>query len=294
MLTPPLAEAAVALGRSLGRRAPLGVPAVVVTATLAQACRAAAPGLARAHAPARMPTRWWWVAYAASWVVAAGATLALVERPGFPLPLVVGPAWCVAVLAWAAAVLVVVQRWVRDRHGELLAGLASEVAEVALVAAGAEAARPGRRAPADPLPPLWPRPGPQPYGVSHRGAEELVADWMRHLGAVDAEVTRFSGDGGVDVVSAHCIAQVKNLSERASVPVAQIRELAGVAAHDGRRPLFFTSGTYSDGGVAFADRAGMSLFEYRAEGGALRAVNALARTDLADGLRPPARAATRR
>ena len=76
--------------------------------------------------------------------------------------------------------------------------------------------------------------------------------------------------------------KVKNLGEHTTVPVAQIRELAGVAAHDGRLPLFFTSGTYSAGGVAFADRAGMGLFEYRAEGGVLRAANERARAFVAD------------
>ncbi|WP_353826337.1 restriction endonuclease [Agromyces sp. SYSU T0242] len=286
MLTPQVAEAAAALGRAVGARAPLDAPAPVVEETLAEACAGGARGLARAHAPDPMPTRWWWGAYAASWLVAVAAVLLLVQQAGDPIVPAIGSGWAVALLAWGAGLLVVVRRWVRDRHDEAVGRLTAEVAAAASAAASEEARRPGRAAPADPLPLRWPRPGAQPYGVSHRGAEVLVADWMRHLGAVDAEATRFTGDGGVDVMSAHCIAQVKNLSERTSVPVAQIRELAGVAAHDGRRALFFTSGTYSDGGIAFADVAGMSLFEYRAEGGALRAVNVHARTDLAVGLAP--------
>jgi hypothetical protein len=289
VLSPPLAEAATALGRSLGARAPRDAPSVVVEETLSLACRRAAPGVVAAQAPATTPTRWWWVAYGAAWAVAAGATVVLAEGPGFPVPLIAGPVGCVLALLWAAAVLIVVRRWVRERHDETIAVLVGEVAAAALASARVEAARPECPEPADPLRPVWPRPGAQPYGVSHRGAEELIAVWMRHLGATDAEVTRFSGDGGVDVVSAHCIAQVKNLGERTTVPIAQLRELAGVAAHDGRRALFFTSGVYSDGGVAFADLAGMSLFEYHAAGGGLRAVNAPARADLAEGLRPPVR-----
>ncbi len=109
---------------------------------------------------------------------------------------------------------------------------------------------------------------------------------MRHLGAVDAAVTQFSGDGGVDVVSYRCIAQVKNLAASSTVPVAQIRELAGVAAHDGRLPIFFTSGSYSSGGVEFADRAKMVLFVYDARRGTLAPANGLAIVALQHGLHP--------
>ncbi|WP_084486098.1 restriction endonuclease [Humibacter albus] len=64
-------------------------------------------------------------------------------------------------------------------------------------------------------------------------------------------ITRFSGDGGVDVESTHYIAQVKNYS--GTVGVTEMRELGGVASVDGRKPLFFTSGTYSAGAVEFAN-----------------------------------------
>lgn len=286
MLTGPLEDAALRLGVRLGARVPLDLPPPAVRETVAAAARAAAPRIVAESGPARPATWWWWLGYAVAWAVGLAATRALVVEPGFAVPLAAGPLAYAVVLAWAAAVLVVVQRWVRASHAERVAVLARAVAEEATAAGVVEARREGRPQPAFPLPEAWPRPGPQPYGVSHRGAEQLVADWMRHLGATDAEVTRFTADGGVDVVSAHCIAQVKNLGERSTVPVAQIRELAGVAAQDGRLPLFFTSGTYSAGGLAFADRAGMGLFEYRAEGGVLRAANGHARACVAGGLRP--------
>lgn len=284
MLTEPLDHAAAELGRRLGARVPLGLPAAASREMVARAARAAAPRIVTETGPRRPATWWWWIGYACAWSVACGATLSIAERPGFPVPLAAGPVAFALVLVWAAGVVGVVQRWVRQSHDEHVAALERAVAERATGRGALEAARPGRAEPAFPLPPAWPRPAPQPYGVSHRGAEQLVADWMRHLGAADAEVTRFSADGGVDVVSTHWIAQVKNLGERTTVPVAQIRELAGVAAHDGRVPLFFTSGTYSAGGVAFADRAGMGLFEYHAEGGALRAANAHAHAVVVDGL----------
>ncbi|MBM7502567.1 restriction endonuclease [Agromyces aurantiacus] len=287
MLTEPLDRAAADLGLRLGGRVPLGLPEAAARETLSRAARLAAPRIVGESGLRRPVTWWWWLVYAAAWAAAGVAALALSTRPEFPMPLAAGPAAHAVLLAWAAGVLAAVQRWVRAVHDERAARLACAVTDRAIEAGLVEALRAGRSAPGFPLEPAWPRPAPQPYGVSHRGAEQLVADWMRHLGAADAEVTRFTGDGGVDVVSAHWIAQVKNLGERTTVPVAHIRELAGVAAHDGRRPLFFTSGTYSTGGVAFADRAGMGLFEYHAEGGALRAANGLARAAVVEGLRPP-------
>src|SRR5690606_30375991 len=119
----------------------------------------------------------------------------------------------------------------------------------------------------EPFQPQGPMPMPQPFGVSHEGAEQLVAEWMRYLREESAEATRFSSDGGVDVASSHYIAQVKNYA--GTVGVASIRELAGVAAVDGRNPLFFTSGAYASGAVAFANRLGMPLFVYDAIAGSL-------------------------
>lgn len=129
-----------------------------------------------------------------------------------------------------------------------------------------------RGAIADPQHPVAdPAPPPQPFGVSDRGAEELVAQWMRHLGATAAMTTQFSGDGGIDVVSEHFIAQVKNY--RASISIASMRELAGVAAIDGRKPLFFTSGIYPPSVATFADIAGIALFRYDVEAGTITGGN---------------------
>lgn len=127
-----------------------------------------------------------------------------------------------------------------------------------------------------------PRPEPQPYGVSHEGAEALVSAWMRHLGDEGAEITRYSGDGGIDVASNRHIAQVKNYA--GAVPVAEIREFFGVAAADGRAPLFFTSGTYAEGAAAFAAKVDMALFIYGAATGELRGANEAGRALLASGL----------
>jgi hypothetical protein len=134
-----------------------------------------------------------------------------------------------------------------------------------------EAERQAERARALGLSERGPRPEPLPYGVSDTGAEVLIRDWMRHLGAVDSEVTRASRDGGVDVISSGYIAQVKNY--RGSVGVPEIRELFGIAQHDGRTPLFFTSGAFTAEAVRFADTARVALIVYDAASATLVGAN---------------------
>ncbi|SDH42953.1 restriction endonuclease [Microbacterium sp. 77mftsu3.1] len=132
--------------------------------------------------------------------------------------------------------------------------------------------------------PLGPAPAPQPFGVSHEGAEHLVQQWMLYLGAFEAEVTRFSADGGVDVAALNYIAQVKNYGPGHAVDVAAVRELAGVAGADGRKPLFFTSSGYTSGAAAFAASVGMALFVYDAAGGTLSPVGSRAERAVSAGL----------
>lgn len=89
----------------------------------------------------------------------------------------------------------------------------------------------------------------------------------------------------MDVVSLGFIAQVKNLAPSSSVSLSHIRDLAGVAAVDGRRSLMFTSGLYSMGGSEFAEKAGIALFRYDAVRGTLTGSNAAARTLRTGGMR---------
>ena len=128
------------------------------------------------------------------------------------------------------------------------------------------------------------RPDQLPTGVTPRGAEHLVAQWMRHLGELRAEVTQFQSDGGIDVAGDRYIAQVKNFSGR--VGVSPIREIAGVSVTDSLRrgALFFTSIGYSTGAVEYADKAKVALFVYSAERAELFAVNNRARALMAQGL----------
>lgn len=109
--------------------------------------------------------------------------------------------------------------------------------------------------------------------VSPREAELFVAEWMRILGARDAAVTQYVADGGVDIVSRGFVAQVKHY--RGSVGVAAVRELRGAAAVMDKRPLFFTSGSYTRAATAFADEAEIPLICYSTEPSAIAGANAL-------------------
>ena len=159
---------------------------------------------------------------------------------------------------------------------------ADEAARKAIATAQARREKRSQNARAKRRQELAPRPEPLAGGVSHRGAEHLCTQWMRHLGQHDAAVTNFANDGGIDVESSSYIAQVKNY--RGTVGVRELRELLGVATVDGRKPLFFTSGSYSSGAVSFADSAAIALFVYKATSGEIHGVNSRAVSYLSHGL----------
>lgn len=129
--------------------------------------------------------------------------------------------------------------------------------------------------PMGPLPPA-----PRPRGVNHEEAEHLAAQWLAYLGEDNVLVTRAKNDGGIDVVSSRCVAQVKNY--QGSVGVPEIRELVGAASVDGRFPVFFTSGVYTKAAVEFANQANVHLFIYDAVSGTLDGANAPAQKFLRD------------
>lgn len=137
----------------------------------------------------------------------------------------------------------------------------------------------GRRGPSGQL---CAAPFAHPEGIDSRTAEFLVTEWIRYLGDPEAVTTQATRDGGIDVVSPRYIAQVKHWV--GTVPVGAVRELAGVASSDGRRPLFFTSGGFTKDAVAFADGSGIPLFLFNPYLGTLRGSNGLGASVLERGL----------
>lgn len=150
--------------------------------------------------------------------------------------------------------------WLRD---ELLAIAVEAVREVA-ERAEREAEEAEARAVAAASLAAWqrlhPAPPACPYGVSAEGAEAWCRDWLVHMGMLEAEATPLSGDGGVDIVSPRHVVQVKHYV--GSVAIAELRELVGVAAVEGKKAVFMTAGTFPSQAELFADRAGMLLFRY--------------------------------
>lgn len=97
--------------------------------------------------------------------------------------------------------------------------------------------------------------------LTPREAENFCAAWLIRLGHRDAQVTRFSRDGGIDVQSQHVVAQVKH--QQSKVGVKPIRELYGVAAVASKRAVFFTLTGYSSDALDFANKVAMPLFVYQ-------------------------------
>lgn len=116
------------------------------------------------------------------------------------------------------------------------------------------------------------RPEKQPFGVSDQGAESYVAEWFRYLGYLDAEVTVFSGDGGIDVQTEEYVCQVKNYRDKA-VSVTEVRELLGVAASERKRAVLFSSSSYTAQAIDFANKNDICLVRFLATEGRLEWIN---------------------
>jgi len=104
-------------------------------------------------------------------------------------------------------------------------------------------------------------------------AEQVAAEWMRHLGFDDARCTGAGADGGVDVRSREAVAQVK--AQLTPVARPELQALYGVARSEGRAPLFFSLMTYTAAALAWADEVGMALFRFD-HAGLVEPVNAAA------------------
>jgi restriction endonuclease len=121
-------------------------------------------------------------------------------------------------------------------------------------------------------------------------AEQVAAEWMRHLGFDDARCTGAGTDGGVDVRSREAVAQVK--AQLTPVGRPELQALYGVARSEGRQSLFFSLMSYTAAALAWADEVGMALFRFD-HAGLVEPVNAAAGALLATAngpsvLLPPA------
>lgn len=101
-------------------------------------------------------------------------------------------------------------------------------------------------------------------------AEHLASDWVRWMGWRDAAVTRFTGDGGIDVLGTEdgepaVAAQVKFEAKPTGRPAVQ--NLYGASVGEGcTHHLFFSSAGYTREALDWADRVGVALFRFALDG----------------------------
>ena len=126
------------------------------------------------------------------------------------------------------------------------------------------------------------RPEPQPFGVSHEGAEHLVAEWLKYLGEESVEVTAFIGDGGVDVETDDYSCQVKNYGE-GGVTASEMRDLFGAATAAGKEPILFTSSRLTAPAEEFANATGIACVKYDSQRSLLAPLNSAGRNFLDQG-----------
>ena len=126
------------------------------------------------------------------------------------------------------------------------------------------------------------RPEPQPFGVSHEGAEHLVAEWLKYLGEENVEVTAFIGDGGVDVETDDYSCQVKNYGE-GGVSASEMRDLFGTATAAGKNSILFTSSRLTAPAEEFANATGIACVKYDSQRSLLAPLNSAGRNFLDQG-----------
>lgn len=90
-------------------------------------------------------------------------------------------------------------------------------------------------------------------------AEELAAEHMRTIGFPDARRTPAGTDGGIDVVAATAVAQVKYQAAPVGAPVVQ--QLRG-AAHGMDHALFYSSGGFTQAARKAAAASDVALFSF--------------------------------
>lgn len=106
-------------------------------------------------------------------------------------------------------------------------------------------------------------PSKNEFGISASGAEEFVAAWLRSRGFLDARITPYSKDGGIDVSTREWAIQVKLYSTK-NVSVQEVRELVGVSSTLDKKPAIFTSSGLTLEAKKFATIAGVALVYFDA------------------------------
>lgn len=111
--------------------------------------------------------------------------------------------------------------------------------------------------PKGPLPSL-------PVGeITPEEAEQHVARWLLFFGEDKVETTRFTQDGGVDVISENVATQVKHQLQPVGPQV--VREIFGVATSLGKLAAVFSRSGFTKSAIGFAQDNDVMLFQYEPE-----------------------------
>lgn len=117
-----------------------------------------------------------------------------------------------------------------------------------------------------------PAPGALSQRLQHDGYEEYCARWLHSVGWEDAKATRYSQDGGVDVVTGMHVVQCKHF-DGGSVGAPAVREIFGVASAESKTAVVITSGRFTAQALAFAAQAGVALIHLDERVGNARSLN---------------------
>jgi hypothetical protein len=107
---------------------------------------------------------------------------------------------------------------------------------------------------------------PQRVVMQWSDAEELARDYLIWLGHKGVRCTGAGADGGVDVESSSLVGQVKMHNKPTGRP--EIQRLFGIAAAEKKHACFFAM-AFSADAKAWAEKAGVALFQFRRDGSVL-------------------------
>ena len=103
--------------------------------------------------------------------------------------------------------------------------------------------------------------------------ENICRDWLEAWGDTNVQVTQRSGDGGIDVYSDHCVAQVKFYADQ-PVGRPELAQLKGASALYGDpEVVFFAYNGYTDHAIRYAEDVSMCLFDFHAHLGTFNSRN---------------------
>jgi hypothetical protein len=88
--------------------------------------------------------------------------------------------------------------------------------------------------------------------------EEYCVEWAVYLGYSNVSTTKFSQDGGIDVIADGMYAQCK--FQELPVGVKPIRELNGVSQPERKKPVFFSINGYTKDALAEGEKYNMDLW----------------------------------